>query len=75
MKKPERPVHGGADAARARARTLREAGWHTSAIDLLAAGIKAHRGHVGLRIDLTEALLATGRLEEAETIRIPGRPG
>jgi len=58
-----------------RARTLREAGWLPEAIALLStAAAGDFRRDVGIRLDLARALLAAGRIEEAEAVRLPERP-
>ncbi len=65
------------DAARirTRARTLSRAGWLAEAADLLRdAADGAHRDDAGIRFDLAQALLAAGRIEEAEAVRLPGAP-
>ena len=63
------------DAARVRtrARTLSRAGWLAEAIDLLRdAADGAHGDDAGIRFDLAKALLAAGRIAEAEAVRLPG---
>jgi len=74
VKAVDRPtVIESAAAVRARARTLREAGWLDAAIELLdGAAVGAFRRDVGVRIDLARALLAAGRIEAAEAVRLPG---
>ena len=67
------PQADSAVAIRARARTLAKAGWRNEAIDLLRQGAAGHaRWDVGIRLDLAEALLAAGRIEDAEAVRLPG---
>lgn len=57
---------------RRRARTLRQAGWTDAAIDLLAeAAAGRFRADIGIRLDLAQALLAAGRIDEAEAVRLP----
>ncbi|WP_350089817.1 tetratricopeptide repeat protein [Thalassobaculum sp.] len=59
--------------ARVRARTLMKAGWRSEAISLLQQAAYGDADHdAGVRIDLVEALLAAGRIEEAEAVRLPG---
>lgn len=68
-----REFRGPADV-RVRARTLCEAGWLPEAISLLEqAAAGEFQNDVGIRLDLTKALLAAGRIEEAEAVRLPER--
>ena len=65
----------GRDAAelREQARALRRAGRLAAAIDLLAEAADGDlQRDVGVRLDLAQALLAAGRIEEAEAVRVPG---
>lgn len=58
---------------RRHASTLRQAGWTDAAIDLLArAAAGRFRSDIGIRLDLAQALLAAGRIDEAEAVRLPG---
>lgn len=68
-----KPRADSAVAVRVRARTLIKAGRRNDAIDLLrdAASGDARRD-VGVRLDLAEALLAAGRIDDAEAVRLPG---
>ncbi|EDP61678.1 hypothetical protein BAL199_18581 [alpha proteobacterium BAL199] len=69
-----RRVQGGAALkARIQARTLMKAGWLTEAINLLQrVAYEEASSDAGVRIDLVDALLAAGRIEEAEAVRLPG---